>query len=351
MKHWILAFSALFAISTAANAATLPPLNPDTEPNRIEWWQVEGKFGPMPEIKAGTKVGAVAKTLTNEYWRLLAEGYGIAGQEMGVEVTIGAAGNESGQLDQLNIAETMIDDECSAILASPQSDSNLLPAFEKATRLGIPFINVNDAVFPTAINYIGTVARDNGVRAAKYYIERFPQGGKFAVIEGQAGVFAARQRTQGFHETLAALGGDKYEIVASVPGNWDRQLSYDKADTILIQHPDLLGFYCNNDTMALGVIEAVKDRGRMGETLVIGTDGISAAYDSINKGELTATVDSFPVLTGMVAMDTALRLLAGQDMPRVVATPQALITKENYSRYKEIDIEEVKANLLEDAKQ
>ncbi|MCC8179948.1 MAG: substrate-binding domain-containing protein, partial [Planctomycetes bacterium] len=128
-----------------------------------------------------------------------------------------------------------------------------------------------------------------------------------------------------------------------------RQLSYDRADTILIQHPELTGFYCNNDTMALGVIEAVKDRGRLGKTLVIGTDGISAAYDSILKGELTGTVDSFPVLTGMTAMETAIRLLGGQDLPRVVATPQALITKENYSRYKDLDIESVKKNLLEDA--
>ncbi len=350
MKQWIFTLAALFLFSSAAGAGTLPPLNPDTEPDRIEWWQVEGEFGPIPTAKPGTKIGAVAKTLTNEYWRLLAEGYKHAGTDLGVEVTIGAAGNEAGQLDQLNIAETMLDDQCAAVLASPQSDSNLLPAFEKATRLGIPFINVNDAVFPSAINYIGTVARDNGVHAAKYFIERFPDGGKFAVIEGQAGVFAARQRTQGFHETLAALGGDKYEIVASVPGNWDRQLSYDKADAILIQHPDLLGFYCNNDTMALGVIEAVKDRGRLGQTLVIGTDGISAAYDSINKGELTATVDSFPVLTGMIAMDTAVRLLDGQKLPRVVATPQALITKENYSRYKDLDIDALKKNLLEDAK-
>ena len=50
----------------------------------------------------------------------------------------------------------------------------------------------------------------------------------------------------------------KFQVVASVPGNWDRQLSYDDATNILQQHPDLIGFYCNNDTMALGVVEAVK---------------------------------------------------------------------------------------------
>ena len=62
---------------------------------------------------------------------------------------------------------------------------------------------------------------------------------------------------------------------------------------------------------------------------MFGTDGISDAYASIKAGELTGTVELFPVLTGEVALEAALRLLAGQKLPRVVATPQALITKDN----------------------
>ena len=109
------------------------------------------------------------------------------------------------------------------------------------------------------MHYVGNVQRDNGVRVAKWFIANRPAGGKVAVIEGQAGVYAAAQRTDGFKATLAKEGG-KFQVVASVPGNWDRQLSYDDGSTILQQHPDLIGFYCNNDTMALGVVEAVKAR-------------------------------------------------------------------------------------------
>ena len=67
--------------------------------------------------------------------------------------------------------------------------------------------------------------------------------------------------------------------------------------------------------------------------MVFGTDGISDAYASIRAGELTGTVDSFPVLTGEVAMEAALRLLGKQDLPRVVSTPQALITKDNVETF------------------
>jgi ribose transport system substrate-binding protein len=202
-------------------------------------------------------------------------------------------------------------------------------------------------VIPSAKNYIGNVQKDNGVRAARWFIKNKPDGGKVAVIEGQAGVYAAVQRTAGFKETMSAEGKG-FTVVASVPGDWDRQKSYDAATNIIQQNPDIVGFYCNNDGMALGVVEAVKAANKLAQINVIGTDGISDAYASIKAGELTATVDSFPVLTGEVAMEVALRLQAGQKLPRVVATPQALVTKDNMARYTG-DAATVRKNLIEDA--
>jgi ribose transport system substrate-binding protein len=41
-----------------------------------------------------------------------------------------------------------------------------------------------------------------------------------------------------------------------------------------------------------------------------------------------------------------LRLLAGQELPRVVATPQALITKDNIDTYATSDMAALRAALL-----
>jgi ribose transport system substrate-binding protein len=331
MKALLLPTAMLLTLSTV-HAQTLKPLNSDTEPDRMDWSQMDAKLGAFPKMPAGTKAGAVSKTLTNEYWRLLGEGYANFGKKVGVPVSYQAAQSEGDQLGQLSIAETMITQGASVLLVSPQTDANLQPAMDEAKTAGIPVLNVNDAVIPQAEHYVGNVQRDNGVRVAKWFLANRPAGGKVAVIEGQAGVYAAVQRTDGFKSTITA--NPKFQVVASVPGNWDRQLSYDDAATILQQHPDLIGFYCNNDTMALGVVEAVKAAGLSGKVAVFGTDGISDAYVSIRAGDLTGTVDSFPVLTGEVALETALRIVAKQNLPRVVATPQALITKDNVERYK-----------------
>ncbi|MBO0144961.1 substrate-binding domain-containing protein [Agrobacterium sp. Ap1] len=341
-----IAAMALALMASAAFAQELAPLNSDTEKDRVDWSQLEAKYGAFPKIPEGTRAGGVSKTLTNEYWRSLGEGYEKFGEKAGATVAYQAAQSEGDQLGQLTIAEGMVTTGFNVILVSPQTDANLQPVMEQAKEADIPVVNVNDAVVPQAEHYVGNVQRDNGVRVAKWFIDNRPEGGKVAIIEGQAGVFAAVQRTAGFKSTIGE--NSKFQVVASVPGNWDRQQSYDAATNILQQNPDLVGFYCNNDGMALGVIEAVKAAGLLGKVAVFGTDGISDAYKSIEAGELTGTVDSFPILTGEVAMETALRLVAGQKVARVVATPQALITKDNLAKYKGDGVD-VRAVLMKDA--
>lgn len=339
-----LALALALAAATTAAAQDLPPLNSDTEADRMDWSELEAEFGPMPETPEGTRVGGVSKTLTNEYWRSLGEGYENVAEAQGVEFVYQAAQSEGDQLGQLSIAETLITQGFDALLFSPQTDANLLPAVEQAEAAGVTVVNINDAVIPSAEHYVGNVQRDNGVRVANWFLENRPDGGKVAVIEGQPGVFAAGQRTAGFTETI---GEGSFEVVASVPANWSRQEAFDAASTILQQHPDLVGFYANNDGMALGVVEAVRAAGLEDQVAVFGTDGISDAYASIREGGLTGTVDSFPVLTGEVGMEVALRLLGGQDLPRVVATPQALVTAENVERYATDDMAALRQTLME----
>lgn len=344
-QFFTLAATALATLSLSGMVAAqdLSPLNSDTEADRMDWTELDAKFGAMPAVPEGVSVGGVSKTLTNEYWRSLGEGYQNVAEANGVKFVYQAAQSEGDQLGQLGIAENLITQGYNALLFSPQTDVNLQPAFEQATEKGIPVLNVNDAVIPGATHYVGNVQKDNGVRAAKWFIENNSDGGKVAVIEGQPGVFAAGQRTAGFTETIES---SNLEVVASVPANWSRELAFNAAATIIQQHPELVGFYANNDGMALGVVEAVKAAKMQDQIKVIGTDGISDAYASIKAGDLTGTIDSFPVLTGEVAMEVVLRLLDGQELPRVVSTPQALVTAENIDQYSTSDMAALRAVLL-----
>ena len=113
-----------------------------------------------------------------------------------------AAQSEGDQLGQLTIAEGLVTQGYNVLLVSPQTDANLQPIMEQAKAANVPVVNVNDAVIPQSEHYVGNVQRDNGVRVAKWFIKNRPNGGKVAIVEGQAGVYAAVQRTDGFKTTI-----------------------------------------------------------------------------------------------------------------------------------------------------
>ena len=283
-------------------------------------------LGKVPAVKKGTKMGSLMKFLGNQYWIDLAAGQKTRAKKYGITIDVQAAASEADQVGQLNSAETMLRKGYTALLVSPQTNTNLCPAVEKAEAKKVLVLNVNDGVLPGARQWVGPNQISNGVLAAQYFIKNLPAGSEVANIQGQVGAYAAIQRTKGFVDT-AKKGG--LNVVASVPGNWDVTTAQNAATDIIKAHPNLKAFYANNDGMALGVATAVNNAGLKGKIMIIGTDGIGDAYTAIKSGDITGTVDSYPNLTGQVAVDVAIRLLAGQKVPRAVYTPVALITLAN----------------------
>ena len=60
-------------------------------------------------------------------------------------------------------------------------------------------------------------------------------------------------------------------------------------ETILQAHPDIKGVICGNDTMAMGAMAALKANGK-GKVIVVGFDGSNDVRDSIEGGDIKATV-------------------------------------------------------------
>jgi len=274
-------------------------------------------------MKKPYRFGVIMKFLGNQYWQLLANGMHKRARDLGIPLDVQAAATESDPEGQLERMMHMLGKGYDAILISPQTDKNLMPAVTLARRKGILLVNVDDAVLEDAEHFVGPKQYENGERAAAHLMKRFPAGGKVALVRGIEGVYAVNQRSAGL---IDALKDSRFQVVVQVNGDWDLQKAMNAAQAVLKEHPDLVAFYCNNDIMALGVVMAVKRAGLQGKVEVIGTDGIEPAYASIERGELTATVDSYPFETGIVAVEVALRLLEGQTLPRVIFSPQKLVT-------------------------
>lgn len=317
--------------STDAVNQTSQEFNPDTDPEAVEFKDMRKELGAIPEINGSIKLGAVSKSFENEYWRTLKEGMekGVKDLKdggMDISIDVKAAQSEGDEEGQLSIVSDMINKEYSALLLSPISDGNLVPGVESAIKANIPVVNVNDGIIANAPNYVGPRAIENGELAAEWISNKIDGKGKVAIVVGMPKAFAARQRTEGF-ETWMEENAPDIDIVEKQNADWDRSKAKDLAEIWIKKHEDLKAIFCNNDTMALGVQEAINESGK--DILVVGVDGIGEAYDSIRKGELDATIDSFPLYKGQVAVEATLRVLGGQKLPKVIWTPQALIDSEN----------------------
>lgn len=322
MLSIVLVFASISPVMSAQEA-----FNPDIETDTIPYDQLEEIFGPTPALEGNISIGSILKNNANEFWLMLAAGMERAGNEFGASVDVQATRTETDTAGQLSIAETMLQNKYSALVLSPLTNDNLNPAVQTAIDSNIPIVNCNCEYIADCNTFVGGLQIEIGRKAADYIAEKIGGKGKVAILEGVSGTFTSIQRVAGFNERIAEY--PDIEVVASQSADYEVEKGMNVATNILTQNPDLDAFYCCNDNMALGAVEALRAANLLGKVVVVGVDGTGDAYKSIKAGELTATVDQFPEINGYAAVDVALRILAGQDIPKVVSTPIEVIDAMN----------------------
>ena len=281
-------------------------------------------------------IGFIPKALENEFWQMVDDGIQEEVDKMneaGFDVTLDTV-SPQGETDyegQSSIMTDMVNKGYDAIIVGPITDSNCVPGIERAQEAGIPVIPVwvefkDD---PYVNICVGSNAYAEGQAAAEYFAEKIgDEGGQVAVITGIASNPITPERTNGFSEYFEK-NDLNIEVVDVQNGDWDRSKAKDVADTMLKAYPDLKGIYCNNDTMAMGVVEAVRGADKMDEVIVGGTDAISEALTSIKEGDLDYTTNNFPHYVGKIALVEAIRTLAGENLPENITTPVAGMSSDN----------------------
>ena len=184
----------------------------------VNWDQLDKMLGPVKASKRYT-IGAIEKTLINEHWQEMAKGYQDEAKALGVNVEIGAARTEASLTEQLDLAETMLSKNYSALCVSPLAETNLVSALQEAASKKIPIVNVDDARVTSVPNvFVGANHKQMGVLAGEYFAKAFKGKGpvEVALIEGMSGSSASIQRVEGFKEAVGK--SPDLKLVASRAG-------------------------------------------------------------------------------------------------------------------------------------
>ncbi len=265
--------------------------------------------------------GVLLKTLSNPFWGAMEEGVRDGAESVGVEYYLQAVESDQAAEPQLNVCMTMLERAPDVMITAAINSTNLLPCLKQATEMGIPVVDL-DANLDHAIAEEGgvdiafTIGSDNeaaGARGADYVVEQLgaDASGPVLVIEGLSGNITGQKRAQGFANRLAEIAPG-LEIVASLPGDWDRAKAANITNDLLTRNPDLKAIFCANDTMALGAVETVYAAGKSDDIVMVGVDGNIDAVESIKSGRLDASVAQLPYLVGKQAVERVAKVLEGE---------------------------------------
>lgn len=173
------------------------------------------------------------------------------------------------------------------------------------------------------------VGFDHGIGTrmlAEYFLDRYGPNHHYGMLYYSEG-YVSKMRGDSFIQFMREGGGPR--LVASY--YTDGQMERAKAATITILEegePDFL-YACSTD-VALGAVEALKEKGKHGQIPVNGWGGGSAELAAIARGELVATVMRMNDDNG-VAMAEIIRLaLTGQreQLPVLYSGSFTLVTSE-----------------------
>ena len=309
--------------------STDEPFDPYSE-DSITFEDMRAQFGAIPVTGSLNLQGSV-KAFEVEYWRTMRDGgydvYQQIAQDAGRDITVETRGaaSEADESGQLSLVKDTVRKGCDAIMLSAISDANCLPGIDDAHDAGILVYAVNSEL-PGCDKFIGPNAKNAGATCAAYLAELMNHEGQCAVVIGLPKSVVALNRTAGFVEYMEE-NEPNIEVVAQQNADWDRLKAKDLTSTWITQFPELKAIWSNADCMVYGVVEAVQESGK--DIIVTSLDGESEALGLIREGKLQATLGQFPDIIGLIASEVATRQLAGQEFPRTVWSPTAIINSDN----------------------
>lgn len=276
------------------------------------------------------KIGATMLSMQNEFIVNIADEMQKKADELGVELIMVDA--ERSPLKQIEQVESFIAQKVDVIIMNPIEFEASSPAVSKALAAKIPIINVNSATSATPTAFVGSDDVESARIAMKYIADKLGGKGNMVMIHGLMGQAAQLQREEGVKEILKQYPDIK--LIAQQTGEWDRAKSMDLMQNWIQSYGDKINaVFAHNDEMGLGAAKALQAAGMKDKVLVISVDAIKDALQSVQKGELNATVFQNANQQGAGAIETAVKIAKKEAYEKKVLIPFELVTKDNVGKY------------------
>jgi ribose transport system substrate-binding protein len=230
---------------------------------------------------------------------------------------------------QANALEDLTTQGIDALVVLPHNPDELTDPIRKVKSKGT-FITVVDRVArDRSIEdlYVGGDNPGLGAAAAAFMKEKMGGKGDIVVIRGLP-IPIDEQRVNAFNE---GIKGTNIKVIDSQFGNWSRDDAFKVMQDFLTKHPKIDAVWCQDDDMAVGVLEAIGQAKRTDINFVVAGAGMKEMVKKVMDGDSMMPVDVLysPSMIA-VAMDvTALGLEDKIPVRGQYILKASLITKDN----------------------
>ncbi|KOC91453.1 sugar ABC transporter substrate-binding protein [Winslowiella iniecta] len=240
-----------------------------------------------------------------------------------------AKGDVAQQLQQV---QNFIGQGVDAIIVNPVDTNAVKPIMDQATKAGIPLIFVNrrpQAELTGKMAYVGSDSELAGRLQMEALAKEMKGKGNVAILLGDLANESTRERTKGVEAVVAKYPDIK--IVQKQTAKFTRNDAVDVVSNWMTAGDDINAIASNNDEMAIGALQALGKNND--KVLIAGVDGTPDALQMIKNGKMVATVFQDAKGQGEGAVQTAIKLVKGEEVEKIVDIPFQLINKDNYEKF------------------
>ena len=217
-------------------------------------------------------------------------------------------------------------DGVDAIVLVPCHPTAVNAAVHKINAAGVPLINcINRLSEGEYVSYVSSDDYSLGLDVARYLFGHMGGQGKVVVVEGPPDSVTGTARSRAFRDAAREYPG--IEILASCTGLYLQAPAREVVLALLPTLSQVDAILAANDSMALGVIEALKETGRT--AIVAGVNAVPEAIEAIKRGEMLVTADFNAMDMASIATECAVRYLRGEAVPREISLPAKLVDASN----------------------
>ena len=230
---------------------------------------------------------------------------------------------QTAQIDQALI------DKPDIVIFTPVNDKAMVGPVKKLNDANIPIVLFTNPLPGKFVTYVGSDDVELGYQEAVYLFKHMGGKGRIVVIEGVPAAPTNRDRLRGYQRAFAESPG--IQVLASGVGDYSQTKAREAMGQMLKDHAEIDAALVANDSMSIGVLEALKAANRT--TVIASINGILEAVKEVESGKILATADFNTFKMACLATQAALRHLKGEKLPEKIMLPAEIIDKTNYKAW------------------